>query len=203
VVGLELADPLPEGLSRVALLIGGQVVLDWRVDSEPPLRLSAGHDLLLGALTPARLRPSLVYHRFRLQFEFGAGWIEAQDGGAMVPEFRKVPVYSDEWEDFFDGQEIQTGHRVTYRSEPTGGTCRASDGETPEVRLRLEPPGQAEPPDGMGDVFVERARLLPSDGPGYVAWLREKYGLVEAGDELFVRSRLRYAGNMAGRLYSL
>jgi hypothetical protein len=95
---------------------------------------------------------------------------------------------------------------VTYRSEPTGGTYRrSSDGvkvETPEVRPRLAP-AQAAPPDKMGDVFVERLRLLPSDGPEYIARMREKYGLVEAGDELFVRNRLRYAGNMAGRVYTL
>lgn len=206
VVGLELAAPLPEGLSRVALLVGDQTVLDWRVDGAPPLRLLAGADLLAGALTPARLRPGLAsYMHFALLFEYDEAWIRARDGGFMRPVVRRVAEYSNDWDDFFDGETVRSGRRVTYRSERTGDeerVCPPVTVTTPEVRMRFAP---AETERGeLEDGFIQRLALDPRRDAETIAELREPFDLLEVAPGVYhARNRLRYASNMAGMRYAL
>lgn len=86
----------------------------------------------------------LIYHKVYLQFVYDEKYIEEHEESIMVDEYEEKPCLSDSEEEFYDGYEYRTGHRVeSYELVPTGRKIKriieAAVVEVPEIHIDITP----------------------------------------------------------------
>ena len=86
----------------------------------------------------------LIYHQVYLQFVYDDKYIEENEDSIMVDEYEEEPCLSDSEEEYYDGYEYRTGHRVVrYDLVPTGRMIKKvlepAMVEIPEIHIDITP----------------------------------------------------------------